>query len=58
MKQLIQLFKDYFKAKPKYPNPSVHAPNPNKRGYKNITLKDLNQVQWDSPTFKRVFPNK
>ena len=55
---LYKLYKRFIQKKPKFKNPSIHTPNPNKKGFRNITLKDKYQFQWNGPDFKKVFPTK
>ncbi len=55
MKDLIKLI---LGIKPKFKNPHYMDPNPHKRYYTDITLKDHNQFQWDGPDFKQSFPMK
>jgi hypothetical protein len=58
MKKITQIIRKYFTKKPKFQNPTLHDPNPNKKGFKNITLKSKHTFQWNGPDFKKVFPMK
>ena len=58
MKDLKSLIRHLLGIKPKFKNPHYMDPNPNKRYYTDITLKDLNQFQWNGPDFKQSFPMK